>query len=534
MEFNNVSTYHIPLSFVYCTIIFLFILFILVYLRFTSIYVSKRVFKAALFIILPAYFCVSLLSFLLKHPQAKKCRIAVIPLYTFDIDENNQWQLWTLSEQANRCLIEHFSADTLVYPLSWTWQTIDRDSVYDVNYLLKYSRRIALDYVALSSLKLTLPGDTCQFHLIDLRNRTNVSSASPPFFQNDISTSSIEMAGDILRFFKRTVGASYALPPSSPRLEQSIAETEKRLAERRFADAIKSAEAGFVLDSANVHIRNLLAKANLEYSVELEQKGKPGALYRLLAAKICEGTIQIPGAANSTTFAIVGKYFLLKKMWGKAESYLKKAIDLDPNNVEAYLTYANLHRSRMKDIGFNTEEQVMRHALFLNPCYVEGYLRLADLLYFSKLPERAEKVLDELLRINPSLVDALLFLGKMAVAENNAQNVIRIYNRILEIDPTNEIAHYNLGVYYFNLGQIETAEKFFNKAVQLGNHVDSHLYLGYIYESQGKNDLAIEEYRIRLRLKKGPDDTYADVARKHLYALTRPDSSVLKSHGQDR
>ena len=518
------STNYVPISFTYSTIVFLFILFLLIYLRFTSVYLHKKVFKTALFFILSAYFCVSILSFLLERPEAKKCRIAVIPLYTFDIDENNQWQLWALSEQANRCLIEHFSADTLVYPLSWTWQTSDRDSVYDVEYLVKYSRRIALDYVAFSSLKLTASDDSCQVHLIDLKNSIKISSFSLPFSQGDISAGSHLIAGNILRFFNRQVAASHTSPSSSPRLDRAIAETEQLLAERRFADAIKSAEAGFALDSANVHIRNLLARANLDYSVVLEHKGKPGSLHRLLAVKICERTIRVPGMANSATFEIVGKYFLLKKMWGKAESYLKKAIDADANNVEAYLTYANLHRSRMKNIGFKTEEQVMRHALFLNPCYVEAYLRLADLLYFSKLPERAEKVLDELLSINPSLVDALLFLGKMAVAENDIHNVIRIYNRILEIDPANEIAHYNLGVYYFNLGQIDTAERFFNRAVQLGNHVDSHLYLGHIYLSQGKKDLAIEEYRIRIRLKKGPDDPYADEARKHLYALTRPDS----------
>ena len=67
---------------------------------------------------------------------------------------------------------------------------------------------------------------------------------------------------------------------------------------------------------------------------------------------------------------------------------------------------------------------------------------------------------------------------------------------------------------------MEEAKENFLNAVQKGNDIDSHLYLGYIYESRGEKDKAIEEYRIRIRHKKGFDDEYAKEAMDRLYKLT--------------
>jgi tetratricopeptide (TPR) repeat protein len=104
--------------------------------------------------------------------------------------------------------------------------------------------------------------------------------------------------------------------------------------------------------------------------------------------------------------------------------------------------------------------------------------------------------------------------------------VIEIYNKILDIDPHNADAYYNLGIYYFNSGDIANAERFFSTAVEINDHLNSHLYLGHIFESKGMLAEAIAEYRIRIRHKRGPKDPYAEEARKRIFQLMNPDSST--------
>ena len=239
-------------------------------------------------------------------------------------------------------------------------------------------------------------------------------------------------------------------------------------------------------------------------------------------------------STDSEAHRIMGKYYILRKMWSMAETHLYKALKRDPNNARIYYDYSHLHASRIKKIGFRDEEAVLRHAIGLNPCYEEARIRLADLLYFNKWPKRANLAIDDLLAIHPRSIEGLLFRGKMAVGSAKFDRIVETYNRIIEIDPRNADAYYNLGVYYFNSKDVDNAERFFERAVQVGNSADAHLYLGHIYQSKGLLDKAIAEYRLRIRHSRGLDDTYADEARKRLFELTKPDSSLLKLHGSNK
>ena len=522
----------IPSGFVFVSIIAVLALFVLVYLRLTSDFLKGVLFTKLLLGTLFIFICVSFLTFLLNPPPEKRTRVSVFPPNTLDFEAEGNWTSWALAEYANMYLENVFSQDTLVYPVSWTWQAIDRDSVENVEYLYRYAESVGLDYFVISLFHLNDSGYQLSWQIVNVEKKVAEFSGDMELSQQDLRKDGFTLAANILETFGRSASVN-KMPDKQPSFlfQECFFKAERFFAERQFDQAVEYAQKAFKIDSTDIQNRNLLAKSHLEQSVFLENEGKGGGLNRLIAYKICQRSIQELGVKNAETHRIIGKYYLLREIWGKAEEHLKKALELDKDNVCVYHDFARLHRSRIKKIGFSNEEAVLRYAVYLNPCYEEARLRLADHLYFNKFPKRAEREVTELLKIHPRSIEGLLFLGKMAVASNDIDKIVKTYNQILDIDPRNSDAYYNLGVYYFNSGDIVTSERFFNRAIQVGNHVNSYLYLGHIFYSKGDNQKAIESYRLRIRYKKGIDDPYADEARKRLFQLTKPDSTILKRYG---
>jgi tetratricopeptide (TPR) repeat protein len=204
---------------------------------------------------------------------------------------------------------------------------------------------------------------------------------------------------------------------------------------------------------------------------------------------------------------------------------LVKAAQLNPNQPRLYLSLSRLHPSRYQKLGFKNEVQLYKRAIFINPCYEDGYLMLSDFYLFENQREKAIQVLEQFLIINPNSVPALMALGKIYIVRNEILKIIEIYNRVLELEPNNSGAYYNLGILYYNSKDYDNAEKFLKRAVEIDNHLNSHLYLAYLYEIKGEYDQAIEHLRKRIRYRKGLDDEFAEEARKHLFKILHPDST---------
>ncbi len=203
---------------------------------------------------------------------------------------------------------------------------------------------------------------------------------------------------------------------------------------------------------------------------------------------------------------------------------LVKAYQLNPNNPRLYLTFSRLHKFRYQKLGFKNEEQLFKHAIFINPCYEDAYLMLADYYLFENEREKAIRVLEQFLEINPDSVPVLMALGKVYLVRREIFKIIEIYNRVIALDPNNSDAFYNLGILYYNSEDYENAEKFLRRAIAIDNHLNANLYLAYLYEIKGDYDKAIEYLRRRIRYRKGLDDEFAEEARKHLFKLLHVDS----------
>ncbi len=165
-------------------------------------------------------------------------------------------------------------------------------------------------------------------------------------------------------------------------------------------------------------------------------------------------------------------------------------------NEELWLTIANLY-SEQNNIA--KAEEALQKALELNPNYIEAKTRLAFLLYDNNRFDEAIPYLEAIFDKYPEneLVSTRLANAYQKAnrtsdpAEVAAINkkAIDILNTLITNQPNNAIAYMNMAAIYLSQNKLQDAELYANKALQK----DPTLYLPYIYlatisQSKGTND----------------------------------------------
>jgi serine/threonine protein kinase len=173
---------------------------------------------------------------------------------------------------------------------------------------------------------------------------------------------------------------------------------------------------------------------------------------------------------------------------GAAQEYLK-AIQLDPNNIDAHL-YLGVVYEEMKQTDDAIKEY--HRALELDPKNAKVYLHLGSAYYDLKQIEAA----------------------------------IEEYQKALALDSKNVEFHFHLGVAYQHCKRFEDATRSFQTALRLDpTYAGAHVNLGSIFDEQGRTDDAIREYRaaINVDVERG---AFAYLAHYNLGVLYRKQSKL--------
>ena len=97
--------------------------------------------------------------------------------------------------------------------------------------------------------------------------------------------------------------------------------------------------------------------------------------------------------------------------------------------------------------------------------------------------------------------------GFRKIKSQNYQEAVKPLKKSIQLNSSYPVAHNNLGVAYYNLGQYDKAKEEFNKAIDLkDNYVKAYINLASCYFWQGNYFLAYRYY------KKGKsiDDEYVE------------------------
>jgi len=257
--------------------------------------------------------------------------------------------------------------------------------------------------------------------------------------------------------------------------------------------------------------RNPFETRKLPYVVMLSEAR---AFLKDLTRKNLEQKIEDDFLSN-----MLAESYLIEENYGEAEVFLKNAYVENRFNIYVLENLTYLHPSRYKDLGFEDEYQLYERIVNLCPIYADVLIKYIEKLLkitpvHGVASGKAKELIENFLGIDPNSARSWLLLGEYYHANLNRKKALQAYFKADSLEPNNASVQYNLGIMYHLEEEFDEAEKHFKKAIEFGDYLDAHLYLGSIYLNSGEYEKALEQFRYRVAHKAGEDDYYAKEAMK--------------------
>ena len=503
------------------------IIIILIYLYKTSELINKKKLSWMLIIVLLLFIIANALTILKNRPPEIKFRLALFPIQSDSTLTQSNWvgdALWSMiSQQLQRSVADQ----AIISPVEWTRSIIiTADSIQNLNYLRKLSQQMKAEYFLIGKLSVNDSFQLLTYQMIQANTEKSVITGSFELASEKLPELSRKISGEILNFFNSNINRyegtiTYVFSDAY----QHYLNGRNFYHQKKYPLALKLAKQVIETDSSFAETFLLAGKSSFMIGLEKKNKGESPIEEFEQARKWLSHALELDSLTDEA-YAFLGEYYIYQERWSLAEQMLSKAYHFNPNNPRLYLTLSRIHKFRYQKLGFKNEEQLFKRAIFVNPCYEDAYLILADYYLFENEREKAIRVLEQILQINPNSVPVLMALGKIYLVRNEILKIIEVFNRVIELEPDNADAYYNIGILYYNSKDFDIAEKLFLRAIAIDNHLNAHLYLAYLYENKGDYDKAIKYLRKRIHYRKGLDDEFAEEARKHLFKLLNRDSTA--------
>lgn len=160
-------------------------------------------------------------------------------------------------------------------------------------------------------------------------------------------------------------------------------------------------------------------------------------------------------------------------------------------------------------------EEAVRRA----PRFFEAWNALGVIAYHAERYEDAARHFRQALAAQPDADEPLVNLGGVLLNLGQWREALRYNQRAVAGQPGDALAHAQLGLSYLQLDQFAPAETHLREAVRLDPAHFSHpqLALADLYQRQGKDDAAREQWRAFLKLH--PDTPQAARIREKLAAV---------------
>jgi adenylate cyclase len=188
-----------------------------------------------------------------------------------------------------------------------------------------------------------------------------------------------------------------------------------------------------------------------------------------------------------------------KDSYDSAESYYKRAIELDPDYALAYVGLADCYTFNQKGLPQTTAIPIAKtyalKALSLDSTLTEAKTTLAFIQAAYEYDIRGSiPVYKKIIRENPNYALGHLYLGNAYVAIGDWQAGIAETKKALSLDPLSLVYNMVLGRNYFFARKYDSAKTQLEKAIAMNPNNGSYLVLGNVYLATGFYQKAIEAY----------------------------------------
>ena len=142
----------------------------------------------------------------------------------------------------------------------------------------------------------------------------------------------------------------------------------------------------------------------------------------------------------------------------------RKAIVNSPNNIGYYTNIGNVLTQTGK---FDDALKAYHYALRLNPACAEVYYNMACSMECQGDKEKAIRYYKKAARIKDDYVDANFNMGELQRKQENYSEAVEYFNKTIAIDCDNPITLKNVGVRMKYMGEMDDANKLYQRALQL-------------------------------------------------------------------
>lgn len=183
------------------------------------------------------------------------------------------------------------------------------------------------------------------------------------------------------------------------------------------------------------------------------------AHYEIILSASNDGTV-MPGHFSDLYYN-VGIAYGSKGETDKAIGYYKKAIRINPNNVDAYNNLGVCYFSQ--GLVDKAIEQYLT-AVRLDPNHIYAYFNLGESYLEQGATDMAIRYLVTFLQFKPEYAEAYYYLGNAYLAQGAIQKALDQYNKALMLQYDHPALYENLGRAYKKAGEDDKADEYFREA----------------------------------------------------------------------
>ncbi len=189
---------------------------------------------------------------------------------------------------------------------------------------------------------------------------------------------------------------------------------------------------------------------------------------------------------------------VLNENWDEAVKQAEEILKLEPGDLNVMMETGRMLMDRRR---YKEAAQWFVRVRDKLPGYPRvGYYKARIELYVNN-PDQALKDVSEDMKANGQYEEGLVLIGDILRSKNDYPGADAQYKSALKLNPRSNGALRGLASIAFKRGQLDVALDLFKRAV-VGepDNPEIHRQLGDIYRQQGQSTLAIESYRIYLKL----------------------------------
>ena len=185
------------------------------------------------------------------------------------------------------------------------------------------------------------------------------------------------------------------------------------------------------------------------------------------------------------------KEYIAKNELRKAVIELKNVVQLDPNDVAAYV---ELGEAYLKLKEPREAFQAYSRAVSANPENLKAQLKLGQMLLLGRQTDEAKKKAEMILAKSPDNVEALSLLSGVQVQERDLDGAIKTLEKAASVNPNHFHTQLSLGRLLLLKGEPGKAEEAYLKAIALDPASGvPYIELSRIYAGKGELDKAEAE-----------------------------------------